>query len=87
MKYEIFSISFLIFLLLCIGCSTQKEIIDQNKNTNSEIANPASVYCEEQGHQSVIMTDLDGSQYGVCVFSDGSECEEWAYFKGECEYE
>ena len=23
----------------------------------------------------------------VCVFDDGSECEEWAYFRGECKHE
>ena len=26
----------------------------------------------------------DGSQNGICVFPDGSECDEWAYFRGEC---
>jgi hypothetical protein len=26
----------------------------------------------------------DGSQSGVCVFPDGSTCDEWAYFRGEC---
>ncbi|MEA3339639.1 MAG: DUF333 domain-containing protein [Chloroflexota bacterium] len=30
-------------------------------------------------------TGDDGGEYGVCVFSDGSECEEWAFFRGECE--
>ncbi|MBU1866793.1 MAG: DUF333 domain-containing protein, partial [Actinobacteria bacterium] len=27
----------------------------------------------------------DGGTYGVCVFPDGSECDEWAFFRGECE--
>lgn len=48
------------------------------------LPNPASVYCEEQGHRLDIRTDADGSQYGVCVFATGGECEEWAYFRGEC---
>jgi putative hemolysin len=48
-----------------------------------ELANPASVYCEEQSHTLEMRTDDNGT-YGVCVFSDGSECEEWAYFRGEC---
>ena len=26
-----------------------------------------------------------GGSYGVCVFPDGSECEEWALFNGKCE--
>jgi putative hemolysin len=48
------------------------------------LANPASVYCEDQGHTLELRTG-DGGTYGVCVFADGSECEEWAYFRGECE--
>ena len=49
------------------------------------MANPAAVYCEEQGGDYEIRTAADGSQGGVCVFDDGSTCEEWAYFRGECE--
>jgi heat shock protein HslJ len=30
-------------------------------------------------------TDADGGQYGVCIFADGSECEEWAFFRDECQ--
>jgi putative hemolysin len=46
--------------------------------------NPASVYCEQNGNQLEISTAADGSQSGVCVFPDGSTCDEWAYFRGEC---
>jgi len=48
------------------------------------LANPASVYCEEQGYTLEMRTDADGGQYGVCIFPDGSECEEWAFYRGEC---
>ena len=48
------------------------------------IANPAFAYCVEQGGTSELRTAADGSQSGVCVFPDGSECEEWAFFRGEC---
>ena len=51
---------------------------------DSSIANPASVYCEEQGNKLEIRTADDGSQSGLCVFPDGSTCDEWAYFRGEC---
>jgi putative hemolysin len=47
------------------------------------IANPASVYCEQQGGKLEIRDETDG-QVGYCVFDDGSECEEWAYLRGEC---
>lgn len=52
--------------------------------TPAGIANPASAYCAEQGGTSEIRTAEDGSQFGVCVFPDGSECEEWAFFRREC---
>jgi putative hemolysin len=46
--------------------------------------NPASVYCEQNGNKLEIHTAADGSQNGVCVFPDGSTCDEWAYYRGEC---
>lgn len=46
--------------------------------------NPASVYCEEQGGKVELRTDASGGMVGFCVFPDGSECEEWAYYRGEC---
>jgi len=46
--------------------------------------NPASVYCMRNGNKLEIHTAADGSQNGVCVFPDGSTCDEWAYFRGEC---
>lgn len=49
-----------------------------------QIANPASVYCEKQGGKLEIRTGADGGQTGFCKFPDGSECEEWKYFRGEC---
>jgi putative hemolysin len=50
----------------------------------ADMPNPASAYCVEQGFKSEIRTATDGSQSGVCIFPDGSECDEWAYFRGEC---
>jgi hypothetical protein len=46
--------------------------------------NPASVYCEQQGFKSETRTAADGSQTSYCIFPDGSECDEWMYFRGEC---
>ena len=46
--------------------------------------NPASVYCEQQGYRVEIRTAADGSQSGNCIFPDGNECDEWAYFRDEC---
>ena len=49
------------------------------------MANPASVHCQEQGYDLEVRIDANGNQLGVCIFPDGSECEEWAYFRGECQ--
>jgi len=47
--------------------------------------NPTTQYCVDNGGSSEIRTNPDGSQYGVCVFSDGSECDEWEFFREECQ--
>ncbi len=48
------------------------------------IANPASQNCINQGGKLSIETKPDGGQYGVCVFEDNRQCEEWALLRGEC---
>ena len=62
----------LITLFLLTGCRRE-----------SGLANPASVYCEENGGELEIREDESGGQVGYCIFPDGSECEEWAYYRGE----
>lgn len=56
----------------------------QQTPAGAQIANPASVYCEAHGGKSQIRTAADGSQSGACVFPDGTECEEWAYYRQQC---
>jgi putative hemolysin len=58
--------------------------VSETDGGSAGIPNPASVYCEEQGGTVEIRTAADGGQYGVCIFPDGSECDEWAFFRGEC---
>jgi putative hemolysin len=48
------------------------------------VPNPASVHCEENGGTLEIREGEGGGQVGICVFEDGSECEEWAYYREEC---
>jgi TolB protein len=49
-----------------------------------QMANPASVNCLDQGGTLEIETRADGGQYGVCLFEDNRQCEEWALFNGDC---
>lgn len=82
-----FQMSFVsIGLLLCMTLTACNESPIQSTSDSSEsgIPNPASVYCEQNGNKLEIVTAIDGSQSGVCVFPDGSSCDEWAYFRGEC---
>ncbi|HVT00683.1 MAG TPA: DUF333 domain-containing protein [Patescibacteria group bacterium] len=55
-----------------------------SSNQKSNLANPASVNCEKQGGQTVIMTMGNGGQYGLCQFADNMACEEWAMMRGQC---
>ena len=45
------------------------------------IANPAAVWCIEQGHTYEIRKNPDGSEYGVCIFANGTEVDAWDYFR------
>ncbi len=46
--------------------------------------NPASTYCIVQGGRLEIEATANGDQIGFCNFSDGTRCEEWAFYRGEC---
>ena len=72
----------LIALLALAGCIPGD--VTPTPEPTMGLPNPASVYCEEQGGQLEMRTDEDDGQYGVCIFPDGSECEEWAFYRGEC---
>lgn len=52
--------------------------------TTVGLANPASVNCEKNGGTLTISTDSTGAQTGMCTFSNGKVCEEWAFYRGEC---
>ncbi|MCK4589389.1 MAG: DUF333 domain-containing protein [Nanoarchaeota archaeon] len=69
----------LVLILFLVAC-TPKE-----PRSPTELANPASVHCVEQGGTLEIRTDPGGNQEGWCVFFDqGIECEEWEFYRGEC---
>ena len=72
----------LVLVILISGCA--QKTVEEKTGEKTQMANPASVYCEEQGNKLEIRTGEDGSQTGYCIFKEGTECEEWAYFRGEC---
>lgn len=50
------------------------------------IANSASTFCIENSGTLEIL-NWKSWQYGICKFIDGSQCEEWKYFRWECKPE
>jgi putative hemolysin len=74
----------LIVLTACTALPVQQAGPTVTKTTPVNMPNPASVYCEQNGNKLEIQTAADGSQSGLCVFPDGSTCDEWAYYRGEC---
>ena len=68
-----------VMALVLTGCGG-----DEDNENETGLANPASVFCEQQGGTVEIRTDESGGQLGFCVFPDGNECEEWAFYRGEC---
>jgi putative hemolysin len=82
MKTIIISTLSLAILLCLVGCTASPSTVEPAQQAG--LPNPASVYCEEQGGQLEIITAEDGSQSGLCLFPDGSRCDEWAFFRNEC---
>jgi putative hemolysin len=80
--------SLLILAILITACTNQQEISETVKITDAaqaSIANPASAECEEQGGR-VEIREGEAGQYGVCIFPDGSGCDEWALYHGLCKH-
>jgi len=48
------------------------------------LANPASQNCVSRGGTLTIQKRGDGGEYGICIFEDNRQCEEWALLRGTC---
>jgi putative hemolysin len=56
---------------------------DTTFDSPPDMANPASVFCTDEGYELEMRSEAGGTA-GYCIFPDGSECEEWAFFHGDC---
>ncbi len=83
MKKKNLPIPLLVLILVASACTSSPSNPANDQGEIIGMANPASVYCEDQGGKLDMRNNADGT-YGECIFPDGSECEEWAYFRGEC---
>lgn len=52
--------------------------------TTFALANPASVKCVEDWWVLSIVTDSSWAQSWICTFSGWISCDEWAYYRWEC---
>lgn len=78
---------FTMILMALTACTTnQTQTLEPTSTELSQagMPNPAAIYCTQNGNKFEIQTAADGSQSGICIFPDGSSCDDWAYFKGEC---
>lgn len=78
---------FLIIVLVSAGIWYSKENrkIDFSNNNQDSVGltNPASENCIKSGGRLEMRKSKMG-EYGVCLFEDNRQCEEWALFRGQC---
>ncbi len=74
----------LLFVTMVAFPSPAGSQVQDRENSRLRMANPASVNCEKLGGTLVIEKGADGGERGVCRFGDGTQCDEWALFRGEC---
>lgn len=81
-------INIFLFLVIFVACSkTDTDSISQpatNDKHPSYLPNPASANCIKKGGEVLIEKRGDGGEYGICLFEDNRQCEEWAMLRGNC---
>jgi putative hemolysin len=76
-----------LFTLLMLTCIVHLASCSSGQNSPTpepNMPNPASAYCEQNGGKLEFRQDAAGGVSGICIFPDGSECDEWAYFRSQC---
>jgi putative hemolysin len=53
--------------------------------TGAGVPNPAAEFCtSENTTRYEIRGAPDGSRFGACILPDGTVCDEWEYYRGNC---
>ena len=85
MKKSILWLAVILWLgtVILAGCGSN------NPEQEPEVwmANPASVYCEENGGTLIPAEDEEWNQFAFCQIDEDTICEEWEYYRGECPVE
>ena len=84
---KVLIVSLILLAIVIVGCA--KKSVEPSKSTDNgnapvSMANPASQNCEKVGGRLSIMKRGDGGEYGVCLFEDNRQCEEWTLMRGDC---
>ena len=84
-RIQVLILSAIVILVIIVGVAA---ILSRNApregTASATLANPAAEYCKKMNNRYEIRAAADGSQYGVCILPEGTECDEWAYYRGEC---
>jgi putative hemolysin len=56
----------------------------RNPDAGTLGSDPSAVYCTNMNNRLEIRQNPDGSEYGVCILADDTECDVIAYYEGTC---
>ncbi|WP_279571629.1 putative hemolysin [Volucribacter amazonae] len=76
---KILAISAFLTLAACSDVHQIQE--EQSELLMIGMANPASVYCEQQGGKSEVKRDAQGNEYGICLLPNGEQVDEWDFYR------
>jgi putative hemolysin len=62
------------------ACGGSEESVAPPRDEMNQLANPASVYCVDQGGTLEIVQE-DGGDVGYCNLPDGTRIDEWEYYR------
>jgi len=82
------TLPFALWLLFNQGCDSNPVAVAPNTSPMAaEVVNPATQKCVEAGYTQAILYSPNGIATGMlCVNKEkGKKCEQWAYFRGECQ--
>jgi len=75
-------------MVLAAGCGEPPPPPTAEANTRAadatQLANPAATHCVKVGGRLTIEKHPSGDEFGVCLFEDNRQCEEWAMLRGDC---
>ena len=85
---KFFTVIIAVFALFSqVGGTGQENTAKLNGEGCANMGNPAYAYCTQiMGYNYQIVTDVDGSQDGMCIMPGGDACPQWDFYAGKCGY-